>query len=112
MQIYEHVWGYNMDPETNLVEVYIQRLRCEDRQGSTTRSSSAPCAAWVMRWVGREDLTQRIGSKSRNLLEPSRITSGLRERMRAADLRGGPVTAMNPAAVFACHRSGIGSHDA
>jgi DNA-binding response OmpR family regulator len=27
MQIYEHVWGYNMDPETNLVEVYIQRLR-------------------------------------------------------------------------------------
>lgn len=27
MQIYEHVWGYNMDPETNLVEVYVQRLR-------------------------------------------------------------------------------------
>jgi len=29
MQIYEHVWGYNMDPETNLVEVYIQRLRAK-----------------------------------------------------------------------------------
>jgi DNA-binding response OmpR family regulator len=33
MQIYEHVWGYNMDPETNLVEVYVQRLRSKiDRE--------------------------------------------------------------------------------
>jgi len=26
-QIIEHVWGYDFDPETNLVDVYIQRLR-------------------------------------------------------------------------------------
>lgn len=27
VQIYEHVWGYGMDLESNLVEVYIQKLR-------------------------------------------------------------------------------------
>lgn len=26
-QILEHVWGYNFDPQTNLVDVYIQRVR-------------------------------------------------------------------------------------
>jgi two-component system, OmpR family, response regulator len=26
-QILEHVWGYDFDPNTNLVDVYIQRLR-------------------------------------------------------------------------------------
>ncbi|MBI2423348.1 MAG: response regulator transcription factor [Candidatus Hydrogenedentes bacterium] len=26
-QILEHVWGYDFDPETNLVDVHIQRLR-------------------------------------------------------------------------------------
>jgi two-component system, OmpR family, response regulator len=26
-QILEHVWGFNFDPETNLVDVHIQRLR-------------------------------------------------------------------------------------
>ncbi|MCB1078503.1 MAG: winged helix-turn-helix transcriptional regulator, partial [Verrucomicrobiae bacterium] len=26
-QICEHVWNYGFDPETNLVDVYIQRLR-------------------------------------------------------------------------------------
>lgn len=26
-QIIEHVWGYHFDPETNLVDVHIQRLR-------------------------------------------------------------------------------------
>ncbi len=26
-QILEHVWGYDFDPQTNLVDVYIQRLR-------------------------------------------------------------------------------------
>ncbi len=29
VQIYEHVWGYGMDLESNLVEVYIQRLRAK-----------------------------------------------------------------------------------
>lgn len=32
-QILEHVWGYDFDPQTNLVDVYIQRLRkklCEE----------------------------------------------------------------------------------
>ena len=27
MQILEHVWSYNFDPQTNIVDVYIQRLR-------------------------------------------------------------------------------------
>jgi DNA-binding response OmpR family regulator len=26
-QILEHVWGYHFDPGTNVVDVYIQRLR-------------------------------------------------------------------------------------
>jgi DNA-binding response OmpR family regulator len=29
VQIYEHVWGYGMDLESNLVEVYVQRLRAK-----------------------------------------------------------------------------------
>jgi len=29
VQIYEHVWGYGMDLESNLVEVYMQRLRAK-----------------------------------------------------------------------------------
>lgn len=29
IQLYEHVWGYGMDPESNLIEVYIQRLRAK-----------------------------------------------------------------------------------
>lgn len=35
-QILEHVWGYNFDPETNLVDVHVKRLRTklckEDRE--------------------------------------------------------------------------------
>lgn len=29
VQLYEHVWGYGMDLESNLVEVYMQRLRAK-----------------------------------------------------------------------------------
>jgi DNA-binding response OmpR family regulator len=29
VQIYEHVWGYGADIESNLVEVYVQRLRAK-----------------------------------------------------------------------------------
>lgn len=29
VQIYEHVWGFGMDLESNLVEVYVQRLRAK-----------------------------------------------------------------------------------
>lgn len=29
VQMYEHVWGYGMDLESNLVEVYVQRLRAK-----------------------------------------------------------------------------------
>lgn len=32
-QICEHVWNYGFDPETNLVDVYIQRLRKKVEQG-------------------------------------------------------------------------------
>ena len=27
IQITEHVWNYGFDPDTNLVDVYVQRLR-------------------------------------------------------------------------------------
>jgi two-component system, OmpR family, response regulator len=29
VQMYEHVWGYGMDLDSNLVEVYVQRLRAK-----------------------------------------------------------------------------------
>jgi DNA-binding response OmpR family regulator len=36
-QILEHVWGYDFDPTSNLVDVYIQRLRRKiDPDGSRT----------------------------------------------------------------------------
>lgn len=36
MQICEHVWNYSFDPDTNLVDVYIQRLRKKvDREFAT-----------------------------------------------------------------------------
>lgn len=35
-QIIEHVWGYDFDPNTNLVDVYIQRLRKKIRDDSST----------------------------------------------------------------------------
>jgi len=33
-QIIEHVWGYDFDPNTNLVDVYIKRLRRKIRGGA------------------------------------------------------------------------------
>ena len=41
VQIYEHVWGYGMDLESNLVEVYMQRLRAKidkDREPKLLRT--------------------------------------------------------------------------
>jgi len=35
-QICEHVWGYDFDPGTNLVDVYIQRLRRKIEPADTT----------------------------------------------------------------------------
>ena len=35
-QIIEHVWGYDFDPNTNLVDVFIQRLRRKIRGDSDT----------------------------------------------------------------------------
>lgn len=34
-QILEHVWGYDFDPQTNLVDVYIQRIRRKLAEGGT-----------------------------------------------------------------------------
>ena len=31
-QIYEHVWGFNFDPGTNLVDVYVRRIRGKLRE--------------------------------------------------------------------------------
>ena len=36
-QICEQVWDYNFDPGTNLVEVYVQRLRKKVDEGATIR---------------------------------------------------------------------------
>lgn len=33
-QILEHVWGYDFDPQTNIVDVYIQRLRRKLGEGA------------------------------------------------------------------------------
>lgn len=41
VQIYEQVWGYGMDLESNLVEVYVQRLRAKldkDREPKLLRT--------------------------------------------------------------------------
>jgi DNA-binding response OmpR family regulator len=41
VQIYEHVWGYGADIESNLVEVYVQRLRAKidkDREPKLLRT--------------------------------------------------------------------------
>lgn len=35
-QILEHVWGYDFDPQTNVVDVYIRRLRNKFAQVSST----------------------------------------------------------------------------
>jgi two-component system, OmpR family, response regulator len=35
-QILEHVWGYDFDPQTNVVDVYIRRVRSKiDAEGKT-----------------------------------------------------------------------------
>ncbi len=34
-QILEHVWGYDFDPQTNVVDVYIRRVRKKIDRGST-----------------------------------------------------------------------------
>lgn len=36
-EICERVWNYHFDPETNLVDVYIQRLRREVDEGATSK---------------------------------------------------------------------------
>ena len=36
-QICEHVWNYHFDPDTNLVEVYIQRLRRKIDEGAPVK---------------------------------------------------------------------------
>jgi DNA-binding response OmpR family regulator len=36
-QIQEHVWDYHFDPQTNLVDVYIQRVRRKVDEGEPTR---------------------------------------------------------------------------
>ena len=45
-QILEHVWGYDFDPQTNVVDVYIRRLRAQ------IDSSSAPSWIETVRSVG------------------------------------------------------------
>jgi len=37
-QILEHVWGYDFDPQTNIVDVYIRRLRNKIDAGSDVRT--------------------------------------------------------------------------
>jgi two-component system, OmpR family, response regulator len=37
MGIIEHVWGYHFDPGSNLVEVYVKRLRSKLAEGGTAK---------------------------------------------------------------------------
>ena len=49
VQIYEHVWGYDMDLESNLVEVYMQRLRAKiDKDREPKRLRTVRNAGYVL----------------------------------------------------------------
>jgi DNA-binding response OmpR family regulator len=49
VQIYEHVWGYGMDLESNLVEVYMQRLRAKiDKQHEVKLLRTVRGAGYVL----------------------------------------------------------------
>ena len=60
-QIQEHVWDYHFDPQTNLVDVYIQRVRRKVDEGEPTRlihtvrgagllRQSRRMKPWPLRW--------------------------------------------------------------
>ena len=40
----EEVWDYNFDPQTNVVDVHISKLRAEDRARLASGRWCAPCA--------------------------------------------------------------------
>ncbi len=47
--ILEHIWDYSFDPQTNVVDVLVCRLRNKiDRDFPS--NSSRPSAAWAMFW--------------------------------------------------------------
>ena len=48
-QILEHVWGYDFDPNTNVVDVCIQRVR---RKIDVTESGASPSLIEAVRGVG------------------------------------------------------------
>ncbi len=39
----ENVWDYHFDPQTNVIDVHVSRLRAQDRQG--LRAAAAPYRA-------------------------------------------------------------------
>ena len=41
----ENVWDYHFDPQTNVIDVHVSRLRAEDRQGISRCRSCTRCAA-------------------------------------------------------------------
>ena len=47
MTILEKVWDYDFDPGTNIVDVYVRRLREKIDDGSS-RNFCIPCAAPAM----------------------------------------------------------------
>jgi len=47
MMILEKVWDYDFDPGTNLVDVYVRRLR-EKMTPTLSPSCCTPCAARAM----------------------------------------------------------------
>ena len=46
--ILSHVWEYNFDPQTNIVDVLVSRLREKIDRPFETRSCCTPCAALAM----------------------------------------------------------------
>ena len=54
-EIAEHVWDNRYDPTTNVIEVYVQRLRRRIRPRAGNRSSepgAAPVISWSVRALG------------------------------------------------------------
>jgi len=50
-QILEHVWGYDFDPQTNVVDVCIRRLRAKvDSPSAPSRIETVRSVGYRFRW--------------------------------------------------------------
>ena len=56
----ENVWDYHFDPQTNVIDVHISRLRVQDRQGFRRRCCT-PCAGRAI-WSGQQVTRSGFGA--------------------------------------------------